>query len=136
MDLEKFTLKSQEAVVAAQQVAAQRSHQAVEPEHLLYALLSDPAGVVFPVVQKLGITPGTLRDRVAALIDRLPKVYATEETRFGSPALVRVFERAHEESRTLTDEYVSTEHLLLALTDVSGPVASLLKENGITRDAV
>jgi len=49
---------------------------------------------------------------------------------------VRVFERAHEESRTLTDEYVSTEHLLLALTDVSGPVASLLKENGITRDAV
>ncbi|TML76216.1 MAG: ATP-dependent chaperone ClpB [Actinobacteria bacterium] len=136
MDLEKFTLKSQEAVAAAQQVAAQRSHQAVEPEHLLYALLSDPDGVVFPVVQKLGITPGTLRARVAALIDRLPKVYATEETRFGSPALVRVFERAHEESRTLTDEYVSTEHLLLALTDVAGPVASLLKENGITRDAV
>ena len=136
MDLEKFTLKSQEAVAAAQQVAAQRSHQAVEPEHLLYALLSDPDGVVFPVVQKLGITPGTLRDRVAALIDRLPKVYATEETRFGSPALVRVFERAHEETRTLTDEYVSTEHLLLALTDVAGPVASLLKENGITRDAV
>src|SRR5205823_12557295 len=136
MDLEKFTLKSQEAVVAAQQVAAQRSHQAVEPEHLLYALPPDPAGVVFPVVQKLGITPGTLRARVAALIDRLPKVYSTEETRFGSPALVRVFERAHEEARTLTDEYVSTEHLLLALTDVAGPVATLLKENGITRDAV
>src|SRR2546423_3630399 len=136
MDLEKFTLKSQEAVAAAQQVAAQRSHQAVEPEHLLYALLSDPDGVVFPVVQKLGITPGTLRDRVAALIDRLPKVYTAEETRFGSPALVRVFERAHEESRALTDEYVSTEHLLLALTDVAGSVASLLKENGITRDAV
>jgi ATP-dependent Clp protease ATP-binding subunit ClpB len=136
MDLEKLTLKSQEAVSAAQQIAAQRSHQAVEPEHLLYALLSDPEGVVFPVVQKLGITPGTLRDRVAALIDRLPKVYTAEETRFGSPALVRVFERAHEESRALSDEYVSTEHLLLALTDVAGPVASLLKENGITRDAV
>jgi ATP-dependent Clp protease ATP-binding subunit ClpB len=136
MDLEKLTLKSQEAVSAAQQIAAQRSHQAVEPEHLVYALLSDPDGVVFPVVQKLGITPGTLRDRVAALIDRLPKVYTTEETRFGSPALVRVFERAHEESAALTDEYVSTEHLLLALTDVAGPVANLLKENGITRDAV
>jgi len=136
MDLERLTLKSQEAVSAAQQIAAQRSHQAVEPEHLLYALLSDPDGVVFPVVQKLGITPGTLRDRVAALIDRLPKVYTAEETRFGSPALVRVFERAHEESRALTDEYVSTEHLLLALTDVAGPVASVLKENGISRDAV
>ena len=136
MDLEKLTLKSQEAVATAQQVAGQRSHQSVEPEHLLYALLSDPDGVVFPVVQKLGITPGMLRDRVGALLDRLPKVYSTEETRFGSPALVRVFERAHEEARALTDEYVSTEHLLLALTDVSGPVASLLKENGITRDAV
>src|SRR5438094_3951219 len=136
MDLAKLTLKSQEAVSAAQQIAAQRSHQAVEPEHLLYALLSDPDGVVFPVVQKLGITPGMLRDRVGALLDRLPKVYSTEETRFGSPALVRVFERAHEEARTLTDEYVSTEHLLLALTDVAGPVATLLKENGITRDAV
>ena len=136
MDLEKLTLKSQEAVSAAQQIAAQRAHQAVEPEHLLFAMLSDPDGVVFPVVQKLGITPGTLRDRVVALIDRLPKVYTAEETRFGSPALVRVFERAHEESAALTDEYVSTEHLLLALTDVAGPVASLLKENGITRDAV
>ncbi|HLW18062.1 MAG TPA: ATP-dependent chaperone ClpB [Actinomycetota bacterium] len=136
MDLEKLTVKSQEAVSAAQQIAAQRSHQAVEPEHLLYALLSDPDGVVFPVVQKLGITPGMLRDRIGVLIDRLPKVYTAQETRFGSPALVRVFERAHEEARALTDEYVSTEHLLLALTDVAGPVASALKENGITREAV
>ncbi|MGZ4119309.1 MAG: ATP-dependent chaperone ClpB [Actinomycetota bacterium] len=136
MDLEKLTLKSQEAVSAAQHVAGQRSHQSVEPEHLLYALLSDPEGVVFPVVQKLGVTPGTLRDRVGALLDRLPKVYAAEETRFGSPSLVRVFERAQEEAHALTDEYVSTEHLLLALTDVAGPVATLLKENGITRDAV
>ncbi|MGZ4241199.1 MAG: ATP-dependent chaperone ClpB [Actinomycetota bacterium] len=136
MDLEKLTLKSQEAVSAAQHVAGQRNHQSVEPEHLLYALLSDPEGVVFPVVQKLGVTPGTLRDRVGALLDRLPKVYAAEETRFGSPSLVRVFERAQEEAHALTDEYVSTEHLLLALTDVAGPVATLLKENGITRDAV
>ncbi|MGZ4127557.1 MAG: ATP-dependent chaperone ClpB [Actinomycetota bacterium] len=136
MDLEKLTLKSQEAVSAAQHVAGQRNHQSVEPEHLLYALLSDPEGVVFPVVQKLGVTPGTLRDRVGALLNRLPKVYAAEETRFGSPSLVRVFERAQEEAHALTDEYVSTEHLLLALTDVAGPVATLLKENGITRDAV
>src|SRR5579864_4393295 len=136
MDFEKLTVKSQEAVSAAQQIAAQRSHQAVEPEHLLYALLSDPDGVVFPVVQKLGITPGMLRDRIGVLIDRLPKVYTAQETRFGLPALVRVFERAHEEARALTDEYVSTEHLLLALTDVAGPVASALKENGITREAV
>src|ERR1044072_3313220 len=104
MDLEKLTLKSQEAVSAAQQIAAQRYHQPAEPEHLLYALLSDPDGVVFPVVQKLGITPGTLRDRVAALIDRLPKVYTAEETRFGSPAPGRVVERRHEESRARTQE--------------------------------
>src|SRR5437879_8570353 len=124
MDLEKFTLKSQEAVATAQQVAGQRSHQSVEPEHLLYALLSDPDGVVFPVVQKLGITPGTLRDRVGGLLDRLPKVYSAEETRFGSPALVRVFERAHEEARALPDGYGSTEHWPLPLTDGAAPGAT------------
>jgi ATP-dependent Clp protease ATP-binding subunit ClpB len=137
VDLEKLTLKSQQAVVAAQKLAADRQHQTVEPEHLLFALLSDAEGVVWPVVQKIGGSPRALRDRVEQLIDRLPRQYGgTEPGKSASPAFVRVLERAQEEAKTLTDEYVSTEHLLLALTDVSGPVASLLKENGITRDAV
>lgn len=67
MQLDRFTLKSQEAIVAAQRLAGVRNHQTVEPEHLLHALLSDAEGVVFPVVQRLGTSPRTLRDRVEDL---------------------------------------------------------------------
>jgi ATP-dependent Clp protease ATP-binding subunit ClpB len=139
MDLERMTLKSQQALFAAQRQASSRSQQAVEPEHLLHALLADPEGVVFPVVQRLGRSPQALRDGAEGLIERIPKAYvggAQPQQPGASPALVRVIERAEEEARTLTDEYVSTEHLLLALTEVSGPAAKLLKENGVMRDSV
>ena len=137
MDLERLTLKSQQAVVAAQKLATARNHPAVEPEHLLHALLSDPEGVVFPVVQRLQAAPVALRDRVDELLARLPKAYTGGEQAVGaSPAFVRVIERATEEAAALTDQYVSTEHLLLALAEVAGHVASLLKEHGIVRDAV
>jgi ATP-dependent Clp protease ATP-binding subunit ClpB len=134
---ERFTLKSQEAVQAAQRLAASRNQQVVEPEHLLHALLSDPEGVVFPLVQRLGASPRALRDKVEELIDRIPRVYGAGAGQVGaSPALVRVLERAEEEARGLKDDYVSTEHLLLALTEVAGPVATLLKGAGINRDSI
>ncbi len=138
MQFDKFTQKSQEAVAAAQSLAASRNQQVVEPEHLLHGLLVDPEGVVFPLVQRLGSSPRTLRDKVDELIDRIPKVYtdASQERLAASPALARVLERAQEEARSLKDDYVSTEHLLLALTEVAGPVAVLLKSAGITRDAI
>jgi len=138
MQFDKFTQKSQEAVAAAQSLAASRNQQVVEPEHLLHGLLVDPEGVVFPLVQRLGSSPRTLRDKVDELIDRIPRVYtdASQERLAASPALARILERAQEEARSLRDDYVSTEHLLLALTEVAGPVASLLKSAGITRDAI
>ena len=140
MQFDKFTLKSQEAVAAAQSLAATRNQQVVEPEHLLHGLLADPEGVVFPLVQRLGSSPRSLRDRADELIDRIPKTYTSggpaQERVAASPALVRVLERAQEEASSLKDDYVSTEHLLLALTEVAGPVATLLKTTGITRDAI
>jgi len=140
MQFDKFTLKSQEAVAAAQSLAATRNQQVVEPEHLLHGLLADPEGVVFPLVQRLGSSPRSLRDRADELIDRIPKTYTSggpaPERVAASPALVRVLERAQEEASSLKDDYVSTEHLLLALTEVAGPVATLLKTTGITRDAI
>jgi len=136
MDFNRLTLKAQQAVAGAQALAAERAHQAIEPEHLLHALLSDPEGVVFPVVQKLEHSPRALRGKVDAMLERFPKVYVHGEQAYAAPALVRVFERAGEEAKTLTDDYVSTEHLLLGLTDVSGPVATLLKEGGITHEAI
>ena len=137
MQLDRFTMKSQESIAASQKLASARNHQVIEPEHLLHALLSDPEGVVFPLVQRVGSSPRALRDKVDELIDRIPKVYASGEQQIGaSPALVRVLERAEEEARNLKDDYVSTEHVLLALTEVAGPVATLLKGAGISKDAI
>src|SRR5437879_5849825 len=138
MDLNKLTRRSQEALAAAQRLASDRNHQVIEPEHLLHALLSQSDGVIFGVVQRLGAVPGTLRDRVDELLGRIPKVYGgTDQGRIGS-ALSRVLDQAFREAEGLKDEYVSTEHLLLALVEVSsgGRLHSLFDEFGITRDKV
>jgi ATP-dependent Clp protease ATP-binding subunit ClpB len=136
MDLNKLTRKSQEALQSAQELARSRNQQLVEPAHLLFALLSDPQGVVYPLLQKLGQSPRALRDRAEELLDRIPKVYGPEQELFLSAATRHVMERAFSEAEALTDEYVSTEHLFLALMEAAPEVAKLLAEVGIKRDAV
>src|SRR6266536_6700406 len=111
MDLNKLTLKSQEALQAAQQLARDRNHQLVEPAHILFALLSDPEGVVYPLLQKLGQSPRALRDRVEQLLDRIPKVYGFSQELYLSQDTRQLLDRAFAEAAQLTDEYVSTEHL-------------------------
>jgi ATP-dependent Clp protease ATP-binding subunit ClpB len=137
MDLNRLTIKSQQALADAQQQAVARSHQTIEPEHLLFALLSDPEGIVYPSLSQLGVQPRQLRDRVDAALDAAPKVFTQ-----GAPqpslgrALGSVLDRAEREAEALTDEYVSTEHLLLALLEGDDAAARTLKEVGVTRDAV
>jgi ATP-dependent Clp protease ATP-binding subunit ClpB len=137
IDPNKLTIKSQEAVRQAQQLAQARNHQMVEPAHLLYALLSDPEGVVYPLLQRLGQSPRSLRDRVEELLDRIPKVYgpAGDELYLAGPTR-QILERAFEEAAGLSDDYVSTEHLLLAALEVPGDVATLLEQAGLDRDAI
>jgi ATP-dependent Clp protease ATP-binding subunit ClpB len=137
MDPNKLTMKSQAALDGARQQALGRNHQAIEPEHLLFALLSDPDGVVYPLLHALGVAPKTLRDRLDAELDRVPKVYAqgAAEVRIG-PALATVLDAAFREAEALTDEYVSTEHLLLALLEGSSSAARALQEAGLQRDGV
>ena len=136
MDLDRLTIKSQMALQEAHQQASARHHQQIEPEHVLYALLTDPEGVVFPLLHQLGIVPKQLRDRVDELLNRKPKVYA-EGVQIGlAPSTARVLEAAGREAEQLTDEYISTEHLLLAMLQAEGAAASLLTEAGVTRDAV
>src|SRR5437016_11520208 len=116
MDPNKLTLKSQAAMQAAAEQARARNHQQVEPMHLLFALLSDPEGVVYPLLQRVGQSPRALRDRVDELLDRIPKVYGPGQELMLSSATRRVIEQAFTEmDRIPGDEYVSTEHLLLAL---------------------
>jgi len=86
MDLDKLTMKTRSALDGAHQQALARNHQEIVPEHVLFALLSDPEGVVYPLLQQLGVQPKGLRDRVGEALDRIPKVFAGGqiEPRFGA----------------------------------------------------
>jgi ATP-dependent Clp protease ATP-binding subunit ClpB len=135
MDPNKLTVKSQEALSAAQRLAGELNHQQVDTPHLLVALLSDPEGVVLPLVQRLGTAPGALRARAEQALDRLPKVYGQVDV-YLSNGLRSTLATAFSEAESLGDQYVSTEHLLLALLDQKDDVGSLLKEAGIDRRRV
>jgi ATP-dependent Clp protease ATP-binding subunit ClpB len=136
MNPDKLTLKSSEAVQAAVGLARERHHPEVIPAHLLLALLGQPEGVVLPLVQRLGVTPTALRDRVENVLQAVPAAYGTTGEARLSPRLAAVLDAAEAEAGQLGDEYVSTEHLLLALADQDGPVGRLLTEAGVTRDRV
>jgi len=136
MDINRLTLKSKEALTEAERQARARNHQQVEPEHLLFALLSDPEGVVFPLLHSLGVSPRKIRDQAEERLDRFPKVYGATEDVFLSPAARHVLERAAREAEELTDEYISTEHLLLAMLDGGAEVPRMLQDAGLARDRI
>jgi ATP-dependent Clp protease ATP-binding subunit ClpB len=139
MDPTTFTLKTQAALESARQQAAARDQQAIEPEHVLLALLGDPEGVIFPLLHRLGVSPRTVRDRVEDAVEHLPKVYATSaasDQRL-APATVQLLDRAWREAQSMTDEYLSTEHLMLAMVDGTQTTPGrILADAGLTRDAV
>src|SRR5919199_3847443 len=116
MQPDRFTIKSQEGVAAAQRLATEHRNPQVAPAHLLLALLSQEEGLVVPVLQKLGADVEAIRRRALAEIERLPTLSgdAAPDVR-PSDALVRVLQRAEREMAGLGDEYISTEHILLAL---------------------
>src|SRR3970282_1525646 len=114
MRIDKLTTKSQEALQQAQLLAEKRNHQAIDVEHLLFALLGQKDGVVLSLLQKLGVSAGTLVDRLQKALDRLPQVTGGPAQTFITPRLKKIIEGAEAEAEALKDEYVSTEHLLLA----------------------
>ncbi len=134
-DPKKLTLKSQEALADAQALAADRNHQFLEAEHVLHALVSQPEGVVLPLLQKLGQNARVVRDRTDELLAQIPRVYGSTDVQV-SRALRDVLEEADAERARLGDDYLSTEHLLLALEAKGAKVAALLRELGIDRDAI
>ena len=132
----KFTVKAQEAVQAAQSIADQLSHQAVEPEHLLLALIQQQEGVVSPLLAKLGAPADAIRRQVEAELAKAPKVRGAAGA-YGTPRLRAIFERAHQEAERLRDEYVSTEHLLIAIAqERDGAAGRVLAANGVTAEAI
>src|SRR5687767_13117122 len=136
MDLNRLTLRSREALTQAQRVAGERNHQQVEPEHLLDALLADPEGVIYPLLHALGLSPRAVRDPLEERLARMPKVYGPQQEATLSMATRRVLERAFTEAAALGDDYVSTEHLLLAMLDGATDVARLMTEAGLDREGI
>src|SRR5438876_5768465 len=133
---EKLTLKGQEALQAAQSHAQEKGNPQVAPEHLLWALIEQKEGVVLPILQKLGVNlPAIARD-LADVVAKLPKIQGQAEL-YISPALGRILEEALKEADQFKDEYVSTEHLLIALSNAKGEAAGrLLQSHGVTKDAI
>ena len=127
MQQDRFTQKSQEAVAAAQRLASEGSNPEVAPPHLLAALLEQDEGVVVPVLQRLGVDPATARAEAEEAIGRLPRLSGnTVPDIRPAKELVWVLQQAEREASGLSDEYISTEHTLLALSDEKSGVSELL----------
>jgi ATP-dependent Clp protease ATP-binding subunit ClpB len=134
---DKFTVKAQEAVQRANEIASEHGNAELLPLHLLAALIEDKEGIVPPVLEKIGIGPQAVLSDVYAEIDRLPKVSGESAQPTMSPAVNQLLERAFKEAANFKDEYVSTEHLLLAATQTKRSAAQeILARHGATYDAI
>src|SRR6266536_761815 len=136
MRLDKLTTKSQEALQQAQSLAEKRNHQAIDVEHLLFALLGQKEGVVLSLLQKLGAPMSSLTERLQKALDRVPQVTGSTGQTFITPRLKKIIEAAEAEAEALKDDYVSAEHLLLAMLQDSGETGKILKELGVSRDKI
>ena len=136
MAVDKPTVRASEALAGAQTLAERRGNQLVEPEHLLLALLDQPEGVVQPIVERAGADPRALRTAAQAAVEARPSVSGANVTVEFSPGFRTVVRKAGEEAENLQDEYISTEHLLLALVDDGGGARQVLLDGGITRESL
>jgi ATP-dependent Clp protease ATP-binding subunit ClpB len=133
---DKLTLKAQEAVQSAQDIAARHDHQQIEPLHLLGALVAQHDGIVPPLLARLGIRPETLAGEIEERLGRLPKVTGAAQQQL-SQASNKVLEGAFVEAGQFKDEYVSAEHILLAIATIrKDDAAELLAKHGASREAI
>lgn len=136
MRLDRLTIKAQDALEAAQALASKLQHQEVGAEHLLEALLRQEEGIVIPICRKLGAEPSLLLEELQAVHRKRPQVGGVQAGERIDRALGDTLERAMTEAERLQDEYLSTEHMLLALSEGKGEVSTFLQRHGITKDAV
>ncbi|MCP5070855.1 MAG: AAA family ATPase, partial [bacterium] len=136
MQFDKLTLKSQEALSQAQSQATSRGHSQIASAHLLRELLGQPEGSTIPILQKIGVSLDSLQGEVERLLEALPKVQGGSQPTI-SPGLQRILDRAFDEAAERKDEYISTEHLLLAMVhDKQDECGRVLREAGASREAV
>lgn len=136
MRFDKLTVKSQEAIARAMSIARERQHQSVTLMHILAALLEQKEGVVPPVLSKLGIAIDALAKAVDSSLEKLPKVYGQEAGQYLSATAAIVLDDATSEAERMKDEYVSVEHILLAMAATDDEAGRLLRSMGGTKDAI
>src|ERR1700678_396272 len=136
LNFDKLTVKAQQALQAAQEMGGREGQQQIEPLHLLWALLAQGDGVVPPLLEKLGVSPTQLAGEVEKQIARLPKVSGVSQ-QYLAPATNKILETAFDEAQRLKDEYVSTEHILLAISAAEkDPAGQILKRAGASHEAI
>jgi len=128
---DKLTVKAQEAIQHAQDVAERHGHQQLQPLHLLEALLHEDQGIVRPLLQKIGANVGQLETMIASELNRQPKVSGSNAQLAASPATGKVLDQAQKLADQMKDSFVSTEHLLLALANSGEQAQRLLDLNGV-----
>jgi ATP-dependent Clp protease ATP-binding subunit ClpB len=136
MQPDRFTIKSQEALQAAQRLADERRNPQTTPEHLLAVLLEQEGGIVAPILRKLGVDPAAVRQELSGALEALPKLSgpAQADPAGGSSELVQILRAAENEMRELSDEYVSAEHLMLAIAAHPGKAGDALRAVGASRE--
>ncbi len=138
MRFDKFTIKSQELIQDAQSLASRQGHQQIEPEHLLAAMLKDTDGIAGAMLRKLGVSPGEVNREVAGVLEKLPSVSGGGMGDvYLSARSKTVLEAAFAEATKMKDEYVSIEHIFLAIADEkNGQAAAILSRSGVARDSI
>ncbi|PIX23278.1 MAG: type VI secretion system ATPase TssH, partial [Deltaproteobacteria bacterium CG_4_8_14_3_um_filter_45_9] len=138
MNIDKFTLKAQEALQEAKSIAERKHHQQIDVEHLLLALLEHKEGVVIPILQKLGANPDLIISQLEDGLNRMPQVTGRGAGQaYLSSRLNEIFNMAWKEAERLADEYLSTEHLFIAIADEKqGTAFQILQRNGVTKEAI
>ncbi|KFA87642.1 ATP-dependent chaperone ClpB [Archangium violaceum] len=135
MRLDKYTVKAQEAIQEGQSLARRADNPNYEPEHLVTALLGQKEGIVEPLLRKIGVDVKLFAGRLGEALQKLPRMQGGEGATL-SQRLLKTFDKAEDEAKSLKDDFVSSEHLLLALAQDKGAVGEVMKSSGVTRDRV
>ena len=135
MRLDKFTVKSQELLQSAQELAAENGNQAIEPIHLLNAITDETEGIGMSIIRKIGVPVEQLKNDILSSVNKLVKVSGAGSVYLSTNGK-KVLDRALSEAQDMKDQYVSSEHLLLALTRVKSDAGQLLTRHGVTKEAV
>ena len=137
MQFDRFTIKAQEAIQGAQAIAQRLSHQQMEGEHLMLALLEQPEGLLLPLLQKLGVSPALLNADLTRELDGRSKVQGASADSFLSAGLKKILDRAQSEAAKLKDDYTSSEHLLLGLAEEGdAALKTMFQKYGLRRDNI